>query len=142
MAGTSGRIPDRRSGLFLGLSEGAKKTSWLVAFGVIGSAAVWARKVTGVYLFVACGPLLGAALLGVVLHSATPWRDVFRILVALGPPASLLVGLFLPPRIDILYFYYAVSDYGYQSIPKSFIFIGQVSFNLFQDRIFSYAARF
>lgn len=31
--------------------------------------------VTGVYLFVACGPLLGATLLGVVLRSAAPWRD-------------------------------------------------------------------
>lgn len=28
----------------LGLSEGGKKTSWLVAFGVMGSAAVWARQ--------------------------------------------------------------------------------------------------
>jgi hypothetical protein len=109
----------------LGLSEGAKKTSWLVAFGILGSAAVWARQVTGVYLFVACAPLLGAALLGVVLHSTAPWRDVFRILVAVGLPVCLLVGLFLLPRIDTLYSYYAVSGYGYESVSKSFMFIGQ-----------------
>ena len=109
----------------LGLSEGARKISWLVAFGVIGSAAVWARQVTSVYLFVACGPLLGAALLGVVLHSVAPWRDLFRILVAIGLPICLLVGLFLLPRIDMLYSYYLVSGYGYQSVSMSFIFIGQ-----------------
>ena len=82
----------------LGLSEGAKKTSWLVAFGLIGSAAVWARQVTGVYLFVACGPVLGVALFGIVLHSATPWRKLFRIVVAVGLPICLLVGYFIVPR--------------------------------------------
>ena len=110
----------------LGLSEGAKKTSWLVAFGLLGSAAVWARQVTGVYLFVACGPLLGAALLGIVLHSATPWRELFRILVAVGLPICLLVGYFLLPRIDMLYSYYGVAGYGYESIPKSFSLIGRL----------------
>ncbi len=110
----------------LGLSEGAKKTSWLVAFGLLGSAAVWARQVTGVYLFVACGPLLGAALLGIVLHSATPWRELFRILVAVGLPIGLLVGYFLVPRMDMLYSYYGVAGYGYESIPKSFQLIGRL----------------
>jgi hypothetical protein len=110
----------------LGLSEGAKKTSWLVAFGLIGSAAVWARQVTGVYLFVACGPLLAATLLSMVLHSATPWREVFRILVAVGVPICLLVGFFLFSRLDVLYSYYGIAGYGYESIPKSFLLIGRL----------------
>ena len=112
----------------LGLSEGARKISWLIAFGVIGSAAVWARQVTGVYLFVACGPLLGAALLGIVLRSTAPWRDAFRVLIAVGLPIFLLVGLFLLPRIDMLYNYYAVAGYGYESVWGSFIYIWHASF--------------
>ena len=43
----------------------------------------------------------------------------------MGLPICLLVGLFLLPRIDMLYSYYAVSGYGYESVSKSFMFIGQ-----------------
>ena len=78
--------------------------SWLVAFGVIGSAAVWARQVTGLSLR-GLRAIAGCGAPRDLLHSTAPWRDAFRVLIAVGLPIFLLVGLFFLPRIDMLYNY-------------------------------------
>ena len=89
-------------GLFPGLSEGAKKTSWFVAFGVIG-------PVTGDLSFRRLRAAAGCFSPWGRFALATPWRDLFQILVAVGVPSCLLVGLFLPSRIGMLYSCYAVA---------------------------------
>jgi hypothetical protein len=110
----------------LGLSEGARKIPWLVAFGVIAALAVWARQVTGVYLFIACGPILGAAIISRAWRSPTPWQDVLLCSAAVGIPVCLLAGPFFWTRLSPLYSYYAEASYGYQSVRDSLAFTYQV----------------
>ena len=106
----------------LGLSEGGRRIPWLVAFGAIGALAVWARQVTGVYLFIACGPILGAAIISSAWRSPMPWRNVLWRLSAVGFPVLLLAGPFFSTRFSELYSYYVESSYGYQSIWDSLVF--------------------
>jgi hypothetical protein len=110
----------------LGLSEGARKIPWLVAFGVIAALAVWARQVTGVYLFIACGPILGAAIISRAWRSPTRWRDILWPSAAVGIPVCLLAGPFFWTRFSPLYSYYVEASYGYQSVWDSLAFTYQV----------------
>jgi hypothetical protein len=110
----------------LGLSEGARKIPWLVAFGVIAALAVWARQATGFYLFVACGPVLGAAVISRAWRSPTRWRDILWPSAAVGIPVCLIAGPFFWTRFSPLYSYYVEASYGYQSVWDSLAFTYQV----------------
>jgi hypothetical protein len=110
----------------LGLSEGARKIPWLVAFGVIAALAVWARQATGVYLFIACGPILGAAIVTRARRSPNRWQDILWPSAAVGIPVCLLAGPFFWTRFSPLYSYYVEASYGYQSVWDSLAFTYQV----------------
>jgi len=104
------------------LSDRARNLRWLCAFGIIGGLAVWARQVTCVYLFLACGPLLAWAIFQNTRESATPFRDGSRALAAAGAPAVLLTLAFIVPRFDALFTYYVGAGYGQKTIPESLRF--------------------
>ena len=99
----------------LGLSRGIRTIPWLVAFGVIGSLAVWARSVTGVYLFLVCAPILGVGIIRTATKSSTPWRTALKPLAAVGVPVFAIAGVFYVGHFEQLYYYYTVAGYGYKS---------------------------
>ena len=106
----------------LGLSGELKKIPWLVAFGVFGALAVWARMVTGVYLLVTCAPILMAWMIRLSWQSVPRWRAPLRALAAIAIPVLVIAGAFYGTRLEKLYNYYAVASYGYKSTLDSLKF--------------------
>ena len=84
-------------------ATGDRGLSFRGLWTAVGSGAVWNR-----------------------FASATPWRELFGSSCHGRTSICLLVGYFLVPRIDMLYSYYGVAGYGYESIPKSFSLIGRL----------------